>query len=75
MPAIQALIGRLPILGVCLGHQSIGAALGGRIVRAQHQMHGKASVVTTDTMGRWTTDLTVGSQLGYSYEVRPKAGA
>ena len=34
-----------------------------------------ASVVTTDTMGRWTTDLTVGSQLGYSYEVRPKAGA
>ena len=51
VPAIQALIGRLPILGVCLGHQSIGAALGGRIVRAQHQMHGKASTLTTDQRG------------------------
>jgi anthranilate synthase component 2 len=51
VPAIQALIGRLPILGVCLGHQSIGAALGGRIVRAQRLMHGKASTVTTDGQG------------------------
>ena len=51
VPAIQALIGRLPILGVCLGHQSIGAALGGRIVRAQRQMHGKASTLTTDQQG------------------------
>ncbi len=51
VPAIQALIGRLPILGVCLGHQSIGAALGGRIVRAQRQMHGKASTLTTDGQG------------------------
>ena len=48
VPAIQALIGKMPILGVCLGHQSIGAALGGRIVRAQRQMHGKASTLTTD---------------------------
>jgi anthranilate synthase component 2 len=51
VPAIQALMGRLPILGVCLGHQSIGAALGGRIVRAQQQMHGKASRLTTDEQG------------------------
>ena len=51
MPAIQALIGTLPILGVCLGHQAIGAALGGKIVRAQTQMHGKADVITTDQQG------------------------
>ena len=51
VPAIQALIGTLPILGVCLGHQSIGAALGGKIVRAQQQMHGKASTLTTDQQG------------------------
>jgi anthranilate synthase component 2 len=51
VPAIREFIGKLPILGVCLGHQSIGAALGGRIVRAQHQMHGKASTLTTDQQG------------------------
>ena len=51
VPAIEALVGRLPILGVCLGHQSIGAALGGRIVRAQRLMHGKASTVATDRRG------------------------
>ena len=51
VPAIQALIGTLPILGVCLGHQAIGAALGGKIVRAQTQMHGKADVITTDQQG------------------------
>ncbi|MBT9491281.1 MAG: aminodeoxychorismate/anthranilate synthase component II [Paucibacter sp.] len=49
--AIQHFIGKLPILGVCLGHQSMGAALGGRIVRAQRQMHGKASTITTDEKG------------------------
>jgi anthranilate synthase component II len=49
--AIRQLQGQLPILGVCLGHQSIGAALGGRIVRAAVQMHGKASVLTTDGSG------------------------
>ena len=51
VPAVQALIGTLPILGVCLGHQSIGAALGGKIVRAQYQMHGKASTLRTDQQG------------------------
>ncbi|MBE7420486.1 MAG: aminodeoxychorismate/anthranilate synthase component II [Burkholderiaceae bacterium] len=51
VPAIRALQGRLPILGVCLGHQSIGAALGARIVRAQRQMHGKASTITADGRG------------------------
>ena len=49
--AIACFKGRLPILGVCLGHQSIGAALGGRIVRAQVQMHGKASTIATDGRG------------------------
>ena len=49
--AIRHLRGKLPILGVCLGHQAIGAALGGRVVRAQVQMHGKASVIRTDGRG------------------------
>jgi anthranilate synthase component II len=49
--AIRHFAGKLPILGVCLGHQAIGAALGGHIVRAQTQMHGKASVVANDSMG------------------------
>ena len=49
--AIQHFAGKLPILGVCLGHQSIGAALGGKVVRAQRLMHGKTSVITTDERG------------------------
>jgi anthranilate synthase component II len=51
VPAIQAYLGKLPILGVCLGHQAIGAAFGGQIVRAQQQLHGKASTLTTDEQG------------------------
>jgi anthranilate synthase component 2 len=50
-PAIRHFVGRLPILGVCLGHQAIGAALGGRVVRAKVQMHGKASEISTDQRG------------------------
>jgi anthranilate synthase component II len=49
--AIQHFAGKLPLLGVCLGHQAMGAALGGRIVRAQRQMHGKASTLSTDGEG------------------------
>jgi anthranilate synthase component 2 len=49
--AIQRFAGQLPILGVCLGHQAIGAALGGAIVRAQMLMHGKTSVITTTQQG------------------------
>ena len=51
VPAIREFMGRLPILAVCLGHQSIGAALGGRIVRAKTQMHGKTSRIQTDGRG------------------------
>jgi anthranilate synthase component 2 len=49
--AIQAFAGQYPILGVCLGHQSIGAAFGGKIIRAQQLMHGKTSVMHTTREG------------------------
>jgi anthranilate synthase component 2 len=49
--AIRHFAGKLPILGVCLGHQSIGAAFGGQIVRAQQLMHGKTSEITTTREG------------------------
>ncbi|RZL61408.1 MAG: aminodeoxychorismate/anthranilate synthase component II [Variovorax sp.] len=49
--AIEAFAGQLPILGVCLGHQAIGAAFGGKIVRAQQLMHGKTSEITTTREG------------------------
>ena len=49
--AIREFAGQLPILGVCLGHQAIGAAFGGHIVRAQQLMHGKTSVITTTQQG------------------------
>ena len=52
--AIEAFTGKLPILGVCLGHQAIGAALGGEVVRAKTQMHGKTDVITTDERGVYT---------------------
>ncbi|OGB32078.1 MAG: anthranilate/aminodeoxychorismate synthase component II [Burkholderiales bacterium RIFCSPLOWO2_12_FULL_61_40] len=49
--AIQHFAGKLPILGVCLGHQAIGAAFGGKIIRAQQLMHGKTSEITTTQEG------------------------
>ncbi len=49
--AIRHFAGQLPILGVCLGHQSIGAAFGGRIIRAQELMHGKTSEIETTQQG------------------------
>ena len=49
--AIRHFAGKVPLLGVCLGHQAIGAALGGKVVRAQVQMHGKASTIRTDQQG------------------------
>ncbi len=49
LPAVSYFAGRLPILGVCLGHQCIGQAFGGRIVRAQVLMHGKTSAIEHDS--------------------------
>ena len=51
VPAIERFAGRIPMLGVCLGHQAIGQAFGGHIVRAQRVMHGKISAVTHDGRG------------------------
>lgn len=49
--AIREFAGKIPVLGVCLGHQSMGAAFGGRIVRAKKLMHGKTSKIYHDGKG------------------------
>lgn len=48
---VHALAGRIPLLGVCLGHQCIGQALGGRVVHARQVMHGKTSMISHDRRG------------------------
>jgi len=51
VPLVRRFAGAIPILGVCLGHQAIGAAFGGEIVGAQRIMHGKTSTITHDGRG------------------------
>src|ERR687893_1934225 len=54
VPLVQRLAGVVPILGVCLGHQAIGAAFGGSVVRAPRLMHGKTSMIAHDGRGVFT---------------------
>src|ERR1700683_1924464 len=52
---VQRLTGKFPILGVCLGHQAIGAAFGGKVIRAPKLFHGKTSSIHHDSKGIFRT--------------------
>lgn len=74
--AVRAFSGRLPILGICLGHQCVGAAFGDRIVRAKEPMHGRASAIRHDGAGLFAglpSPLAVGRY--HSLAVEPVAGS
>ena len=54
LEAIRYFAGRIPILGICLGHQAIGQVFGGKVVRAKTLMHGKVSLLTHDGSGMFS---------------------
>ena len=54
MPVIEHFAGKIPLLGVCLGHQSIGQVFGGRVIRARQVMHGKTSPIHHANKGVFT---------------------
>jgi para-aminobenzoate synthetase component 2 len=75
LPAIRALSGEVPLLGICLGHQCIGAAFGGRVARARQPLHGHATAITHDGQGLFSglpAPLTVGRY--HSLIVEPAPG-
>ncbi|GLK71033.1 aminodeoxychorismate/anthranilate synthase component II [Ancylobacter dichloromethanicus] len=76
LEAVRALSGRLPILGICLGHQCIGQAFGGRVVRAKQPMHGRASPVRhagTDVFARLPSPFPAGRYHSLAVELDESA--